>query len=73
MPKPSISSYDKPDVNADGSVDVWFAPMPPKGHEKNWIKTLPGQCWEILLRLYGPLEPYFDGIWKPDDIVKVRE
>jgi hypothetical protein len=25
-----------------------------------------------LLRLYGPLEPYFDGTWKPDDIVKVK-
>ncbi len=37
-PKPSISSYDKPDVNPDGSVDVWFSPKAPKGKEKNWIK-----------------------------------
>jgi hypothetical protein len=73
MPKPSISSYDEPEANADGSVDVWFAPTPPQGHEKNWIKTIPGQGWEILLRLYGPLEPYFDETWKPDDIVMVRE
>jgi hypothetical protein len=72
MPKPSISSYDNPDVNADGSVDVWFAPTAPQGKENNWIKTIPGEGWEILLRLYGPLEPYFDGSWKPDDIVRVR-
>ena len=72
MDKPSISSYDKPEVNPDGTVDIWFAPKAPKGKEKNWIKTIPGEGWEILLRLYGPLEPYFDGTWKPDDIVRVK-
>ncbi len=34
--------------------------------------TIPDQGWEILLRLYGPLEPYFDRTWKPDDIVRVQ-
>ena len=24
---------------------VWFAPVAPKGKEKNWIKTIPGQGW----------------------------
>jgi hypothetical protein len=72
MPKPSVSTYDEPDVNDDGSVDVWFAPEAPKGKEKNWIKTIPGEGWFILIRLYGPLEPYFDQTWKPDDIVKVK-
>jgi hypothetical protein len=71
-PKPSISSYDEPDVNADGSVDVWFAPKAPKGKEKNWVKTIPGEGWSILIRLYGPLEPFFDDEWKPDDIVRVN-
>lgn len=72
MPKPSISTYDKPMANADGSIDLWFAPKAPKGKEKNWIRTIPGEGWEILLRLYGPLEPFFDQTWKPDDIVKVK-
>ena len=72
MPKPSISSYDKPVANADGSVDLWFAPEAPKGKEKNWVRTIPGEGWEILLRLYGPLEPYFDQTWKPDDFVKIK-
>lgn len=71
-PKPSISSYDKPDENPDGSVDVWFSPKAPNGEERNWIKTIPGEGWSILIRLYGPLEPYFDEGWKPDDIVKVN-
>jgi hypothetical protein len=69
--KPSVSSYDKPEVNADGSTDIWFGPKAPKGKENNWIKTIPGEGWEILVRLYGPLEPYFDKTWKPDDIEKV--
>jgi len=69
--KPSVSTYDGPDVNPDGSVDVWFSPTPPKGKEKNWIKTIPGEGWEILLRLYGPLEPFFDQTWKPDDIERL--
>jgi len=72
QPKPSVSTYDKPDVNPDGSIDIWFAPVAPKGKEKNWIRTIPGEGWEILIRLYGPLQPYFDRTWKPDDIVKIK-
>jgi len=70
--KPSVSVYDKPDVNADGSIDIWFGPKAPKGKEKNWIKTVPGKGWFTLLRFYGPLEPFFDQTWRPDDIVKVK-
>ena len=75
-PKPSVSTYDapdaNPDANPDGSVDIWFAPEAPKGKEKNYIKTIPGEGWFIYIRLYGPLEPFFNGEWKPDDIVKVN-
>lgn len=70
--KPSISTYDNPDVNEDGTTTIWFAPKAPEGKEKNWVKTIPGEGWEILLRLYGPLEPFFDQTWKPNDIVKVK-
>jgi hypothetical protein len=70
--KPSISTYDKPDVNKDGTTTIWFALEAPAGKEKNWIKALPGEGWEILLRLYGPLEPFFNQTWKPNDIVKVK-
>ena len=54
------------------SVDLWFAPEASKDEEKIWVKTIPGEGWEMLLRLNGPLEPYFDRAWKPDDIVKVK-
>ena len=72
MAKPSVSTYDKPIVNEDGSVDLFFGPEAPAGKEKKRVKTIPGEGWEILLRLYGPLEPYFEGTWKPDDFVKLN-
>ena len=58
--------------NADGSYTVWFAPKPPKGHEANWVQTMPGKGWNTLLRLYGPLQPWFDKSWKPGDIELVE-
>jgi len=53
--------------NPDGSVTVWFAPKAPAGQEANWVQTMPGKGWNTLLRLYGPLEPWFDKTWKPGD------
>jgi hypothetical protein len=55
----------------DGSVTVWFSPKAPAGHEDNWVQTMPGKGWNVLLRLYGPLEPWFDKSWKPGDIEPV--
>ena len=72
-PKPSVSTYDKPDFNADGSIDLYFGPKAPEGKEKNWVKTIPGEGWFTYIRLYGPLELYFDHTWKPDDIVKLNK
>jgi len=62
----------KLDMNADGSVDLYFAPMAPKGHENNWIETVPGKGWMVLIRLYGPLDPWFDKTWKPGDFELVK-
>jgi hypothetical protein len=53
--------------NPDGSVTVWFGPKAPPGQETNWVQTMPGKGWNTLLRLYGPLEPWFDKTWKPGD------
>ena len=68
---PSVSSYTDPQSNPDGSIEVHFGPSAPAGKEKNWIQTVPGKGWFTLLRFYGPLEPFFDKSWKPDDIVAV--
>ena len=70
---PSVSSQDKDlKKNADGSVDVYFGPKAPEGYENNWVQTLPGKGWFMILRLYGPLEPWFDKTWRPGEIELVK-
>jgi hypothetical protein len=69
---PSVSSQDKGvEVNPDGSVDVYFGPKAPTGKENNWVQTIPGKGWFMILRLYGPLEPWFDKTWRPGEIEPV--
>ncbi|MFN5105000.1 MAG: DUF1214 domain-containing protein [Planctomycetota bacterium] len=58
--------------NADGSVDLYFGPNPALGHEANSLITVPGRAWFPLLRLYGPLQPYFDRGWPLPDIELVK-
>ena len=65
---------NSPDVkaNKDGSYTIYFGPKAPKGKEGNWVQTMPGKGWNTLLRLYGPLEPWFDKTWKPGDFELVK-
>ncbi len=70
---PSVSSQTKGLlVNPDGSVDVYFGSAAPAGKEKNWVQTVPGKGWNTILRLYGPLEPWFDKTWRPGEVQLVR-
>ena len=66
----SLSPNIKP--NADGSITVWFAPSAPAGTEGNWVQTMPGKSFFVLIRLYGPLQPWFDKTWKPGDFELVK-
>ena len=59
-------------ANKDGSYTMWFGPKAPKGHEGNWIQTMPGKSYNVILRLYGPLQPWFDKTWKPGDFELVQ-
>ncbi|MBT3770447.1 MAG: DUF1254 domain-containing protein [Acidiferrobacteraceae bacterium] len=54
-------------ANDDGSFTVWFGPKAPAGKEGNWVQTEPNTSYSCLLRLYSPLEPWFDKTWKPGD------
>jgi len=67
---PGRNSVRHPDMkfNGDGSITLWFAPDAPAGKESNWIQTTPGKTWFVCLRLYGPLEPWFDQTWRPSEI-----
>jgi hypothetical protein len=59
-------------VEADGSATIYFGPKAPDGQEANWVQTTPGKGFNVLLRLYGPLETWFDKSWKPGDLEAVR-
>ena len=70
---PGLNSERKVKQNQDGSTDIYFGPKAPEGKESNWIQTIPGKGWISLLRLYGPLEPWFDKAWKPGDIALMND
>ena len=65
---------DELKFNKDGSIDLYFGPEKPKDKKKaaNWIQTVPGKGWFAVLRLYGPLEPWFDKTWKPNDFELIK-
>eukprot|EP00933_Yihiella_yeosuensis_P049997 TRINITY_DN47767_c0_g1_i1.p1 TRINITY_DN47767_c0_g1~~TRINITY_DN47767_c0_g1_i1.p1 ORF type:complete len:216 (+),score=36.35 TRINITY_DN47767_c0_g1_i1:65-649(+) len=72
-PFPSKNSITSSDMvyNEDGSIDLYISPKPPVGKEKNWIQSVPGKGWFAILRLYGPLDAWFDKSWRPSEIIKI--
>jgi hypothetical protein len=58
--------------DANGSATVYFGPKAPAGQEGNWIQTMPGKGWNVILRLYGPTEAWHKKAWKPGDIELVN-
>jgi hypothetical protein len=38
----------------------------------NWTQTVPGKGWFAVLRLYGPLEPWFEKTWRPGEFEAVE-
>ena len=73
QPFPSRNSVrDDLFAGEDGAIDLQFGPTPPEGAPaENWIETVPGKGWFALLRLYGPLEAWFDKTWIPDDFERL--
>lgn len=68
----TVSSLRKPEVNPDGSVDVYFGPTMPKGKKSNWIKTDPAKGFFVVFRFYGPLEGYIKKTWVLNDFELVK-
>jgi hypothetical protein len=75
FPRAGSQSYPSPaaEPNTDGSTTVYFGPKQPDGVKRgNWIQTMPGKGWFTILRLYSPLEPFFDKSWRPSEIELVK-
>jgi hypothetical protein len=71
FPRAGSQSFPTPAAvaDADGSTTVYFSPTRPNGiGEGNWIQTTPDKGWFVLLRLYSPLQSFFDKTWRPGEI-----
>jgi hypothetical protein len=64
-----LSSLDKDklQVNGDGSVDIYFGPDKPAGHESNWLPS-EGKRPYLWLRLYGPDTPFWEKTFTMPDV-----
>jgi hypothetical protein len=74
-PRAGSQSYPSPaaEPNTDGSTTIYFGPTQPQGVKRgNWIQTMPGKGWFTILRLYSPLEPFFDKTWRVSEIEQVK-
>ncbi|MFN9211168.1 MAG: DUF1214 domain-containing protein, partial [Betaproteobacteria bacterium] len=74
-PRAGSQGFPSPAAAADaaGVTTVYFGPRQPDGVKRgNWIQTTPGRGWFVILRLYSPLEPFFDKSWRPSEIEPVR-
>jgi hypothetical protein len=63
----SIQNYEIK-INPDGSADVYFGLRAPAGFEKNWMQTIPGKGWFMILRSWASLDPWFNKAWRPGQI-----
>ena len=75
FPRAGSQSYPSPAAvaDADGSTTVFFGPEQPDGVDRgNWIQTVPGKGWFVILRLYSPLQSFFDKTWRPGEIEPVH-
>ena len=74
-PRAGNQTYPSPAAiaNADGSTTVYFGPTKPAdAKEGTWIQTTPGKGFFVILRLYSPLESFFDRSWRPSEVELVR-
>jgi hypothetical protein len=77
QPYPKAGSLDYPRpaavANNDGSTTVYIGPKLPNGvKDGNWIESVAGKGYFICLRMYSPLEPFFDKTWKIGEVELVK-
>jgi hypothetical protein len=65
---PDVGSQSGVVPNPDGTTTVYFGPTAPEGKESNWLQTVPGKGYFVILRLYNPEQAFFDKTWRPSEI-----
>ena len=70
---PTLDTYTKGlKKNKDGSITMYFGHKAPKGKESNWLQTVPGKSFFVCLRMYGPTQPWIDGVWRPSTVSLIK-
>jgi hypothetical protein len=75
FPRAGSQSYPSPaaELNADDSTTIYFSPKLPEAiADGNWIQTDPKKGWFTILRLYSPLQTFFDKSWRPGEFELVK-
>jgi hypothetical protein len=70
-PRAGSQEYPSPaaEAESDGSTVVYFSPARPDDVAPgNWIQTDPEKGWFVILRLYSPLQSFFDKTWRAGEI-----
>ncbi|MNO71398.1 hypothetical protein D3C76_623140 [compost metagenome] len=58
--------------NADGSLTLYFGPqLPPGAAENNWLPTVVGEPFRLMLRYYGAKGPVASGEYFPPALVRL--
>ncbi|SDT22996.1 Uncharacterized conserved protein [Pseudomonas umsongensis] len=58
--------------NADGSLTLYFGPQLPQGAaENNWLPTVAGEPFRLMLRYYGGKGPVASGEYFPPALVRL--
>ena len=57
--------------NEDGTVDIYFGPTAPEGHESNWLPTDPDRRFFLLARFYGPEPSLLDSSFELNDMERM--
>jgi hypothetical protein len=74
-PRAGSQMYPSPaaEAESDGSTVVHLSPTrPDEVSPSNWIQTDPDKGWFAILRLYSPLQPFFDKTWRPGEFEPVQ-
>jgi hypothetical protein len=68
-PYPSVMSLgDTVAANDDGSYTIYSDRQRPPARKRTGSRPCTGKSWFPMLRLYGPLEPWFDKTWLPSAV-----
>ena len=69
QPLPNVGSQTGTvETSPDGTTDIYIGPTAPENKTNNWLQTIPGKGFFTVLRLYNPLQPFFDKTWRPSEI-----